>query len=104
MALVTVGTKKVFGPLSIEDEYTVQRLTRSQLKYIYENFNGVIALMVSGSRWGIWQSQRARDNVGMLLFARTTPTPSDRHIPSARPGPFVRRGTSRLTRYSMSDR
>ena len=55
MALVTVGTKKVYGPLSIEDEYTVQRLTRSQLKYIYENFNGAIAVLTNHRRQlGIW--------------------------------------------------
>ena len=55
MALVTVGTKKVCGPLSIEDEYTVQRLTRAQLKYIYENFNGAIAVITNHRReFGIW--------------------------------------------------
>ena len=54
MALVTVGTKKVFGPLSIEDEYTVQRLTRSQLKYIYENYNGAIAVITNSRELGIW--------------------------------------------------
>ena len=50
MAFVTVGTKKVYGPLSIEDEYTVQRLTRSQLKCIYENFNGAIAVLTNHRR------------------------------------------------------
>ena len=54
MAFLTLGTKKVYGPLSIEDEYTMQRLTRAQLKYIYENFNGVIALMINCRRLGIW--------------------------------------------------
>ena len=38
MAFVTIGTKKVYGPLSIDDEFTVERLTRAQIKYIYENF------------------------------------------------------------------
>ena len=50
MALVTVGTNKVYGPLSIEDQYTVQRLTRSQLKYIYENFKGAIAVITNHRR------------------------------------------------------
>ena len=50
MAFVTVGTKKVYGPLSIDDEFTVQRLTRAQIKYIYENFNGVVALMINCRR------------------------------------------------------
>ena len=104
MAFVTIGTKKLYGPLSMDDEFTVERLTQGQIKYIYENFNGVVALMVSDNRCGLWQSQRARDNVGMLPFAWRTPTPSHRHIPSARPGPFARRGTSRLTRYKLSDR
>ena len=50
MAFVTIGTKKVYGPLSMDDEFTVERLTQGQIKYIYENFNGVIALMISGRR------------------------------------------------------
>ena len=37
-------------------------------------------------------------------LARTRPIPSDRHTPSDRQVPFARRGTSRLTRYTMSDR
>ena len=54
MAFVTVGPKKAYGPLSIDDEFTVQRLTRAQIKYIYENFNGLIALMINCRRLGIW--------------------------------------------------
>ena len=55
MALVTVGTNKVYGPLSIEDQYTVQRLPRSQVKYIYENYNGAIAVITKDRReFGIW--------------------------------------------------
>ena len=37
-------------------------------------------------------------------LARTRSTPSDRHTPSDRQVPFGRRGTSRLTRYTLSDR
>ena len=37
-------------------------------------------------------------------LARTRSTPSDRHTPSDRQVPFARRGTSRLTRYTLSDR
>ena len=55
MAFLTLGTKKVYGPLTIEDEYTMQRLTRAQLKYLYENFNGVIAVITFHRReCGIW--------------------------------------------------
>ena len=55
MAFLTLGTKKVYGPLSIEDEYTMQRLTRAQLKYLYENFNGAIAVIIYHRReCGIW--------------------------------------------------
>ena len=67
MAFLTIGTKKVYGPLSTDDEFTVERLTRGQITYIYQNFNGVIALMVSDNRCGLWQSQRARDNVACFL-------------------------------------
>ena len=58
MAFVTIGTKKVYGPLSIDDEFTVERLTREQITYIYQNFSGVIALMISSSRRGIWAASR----------------------------------------------
>ena len=92
MAFVTIGTKKVYGPLSMDDEFTVERLIRGQIKYIYENFNGVIALMVSDNRCGLWQSQRARDNVGMLPFAWRTsyPVPSTYPVCSPRSGPSTR--------------
>ena len=36
MDCLTVGTQTLYGPLSIEDESLVPRLTHGQLKDIYE--------------------------------------------------------------------
>ncbi len=55
MDCIKVATKNVWGPFSIEDEITVPRLDRVQLKYIYENFNGAIAVIINHRReFGIW--------------------------------------------------
>ena len=45
MDCLTVVTKTLYGPLSIEDESLVPRLTHGQLKDIYECYNGAIAIM-----------------------------------------------------------
>ena len=45
MDCFTVGEKRLYGPLSIEDESLVPRLTHGQLKDIYECYNGAIAIM-----------------------------------------------------------
>ena len=45
MHCIKVATKNVWCPFSIEDEFTVPRLTRAQLKYIYMNFKGVIPVI-----------------------------------------------------------
>ena len=66
-------------------------------------------------RFGIIADIRRFDPLGICVgptctrqcrhaLARTRPIPSDRHTPSDRQVPFARRGTSRLTRYTMSDR
>ena len=54
MHCIKVATKNVWGPFSIEDEITVPRLDRVQLKYIYERFNGVIPIIRLHRKWGIW--------------------------------------------------
>ena len=92
MAFVTIGTKKVYGPLSIDDEFTVERLTRAQIKYIYENFNGVIALMISGSRWGIWAESTCTRQCRHASFRvdDAYPVPSTYPVCSPRSGPSTR--------------
>ena len=45
MDCLTVGEKRLYVPLSIEDESLVPRLTHGQLKDIYERYNGAIAIM-----------------------------------------------------------
>ena len=51
---IEVATMNVWGPVSIEDGITVPRLTRAQLKYIYEDFKGVIPIIRLHRKWGIW--------------------------------------------------
>ena len=53
MDCIKVATKNVWGPFPIEDEFTVPRLTRAQLKYIYEHFNGVVPVIRHHRKWGI---------------------------------------------------
>ena len=54
MDCLTVGTKKLYGPLSIEDESLVPRLTHGQLKDIYERYKGAIAIIRRHRVSGIW--------------------------------------------------
>ena len=54
MDCLTVGTTKLYGPLSIEDESFVPRLTHGQLKDIYERYKGAIAIIRRHREWGIW--------------------------------------------------
>ena len=54
MHCVKVATKNVWGPFSIEDEFTNPRLTPAQLKYICEDFNGVIPVIRLHFPYGIW--------------------------------------------------
>ena len=53
MHCIKVATKNVWGPFSIEDELTVPRLTRRQLKYIYDHYNGEIPVINHLGKWGI---------------------------------------------------
>ena len=62
MDCLTVGTKKLYGPLSIEDESLVARLTHGQLKDLYERYKGAIAVIRRHREWGIWAgSTRTRE-------------------------------------------
>ena len=59
MHCIKVATKNVWGPFSIEDEFSYKdanpRLTPAQLKYIYEDFNGVFPIIRLHRKWGgIW--------------------------------------------------
>ena len=54
MDCLTVGTQTLYGPLSIEDESLVPRLTHGQLKDIYERYKGAIAIIRRHREWGIW--------------------------------------------------
>ena len=54
MDRLTVGTKKLYGPLSIEDESFDPRLTHWQLMGIYERYKGAIAVIRHHHEWGIW--------------------------------------------------
>ena len=45
MDRLTVQTKKLYGPLCIEDESFNPRLTHWQVMDIYERYNGAIAIM-----------------------------------------------------------
>ena len=55
MDCIKVATKNVWGPFSIEDEITVPRLTRAQLKYIFCNFFRLFPIIRLHRKWGgIW--------------------------------------------------
>ena len=54
MDCLTVAAKTLYGPLSIEDESLVPRLTHGQLKDIYERYKGAIAIIRRHREWGIW--------------------------------------------------
>ena len=54
MAWVKVGTKKLYGPIRLEDDETLSRLTHEQEKYIYAYFNGVIAIISHRREFGNW--------------------------------------------------
>ena len=45
MDCLTVGTKKLHGPLSIEDASLVPRLTHGQLTDIDQRYKGAIAII-----------------------------------------------------------
>ena len=54
MDCIKMATKNVWGPFSIEDEITVPRLTREQLKYIWCK-DVVIPIIRLHRKWGgIW--------------------------------------------------
>ena len=54
MHCIKVATKNVWGPFSIEDELTVPRLTRVQLRFIFVHFKGSIPVIRHHSKLGIW--------------------------------------------------
>ena len=54
MHCIKVATKNVWGPFSIEDELTVPRLTREQLRFIFVHFEGSIPVTFLHSKFGIW--------------------------------------------------
>ena len=54
MHCIKVATKNVWGPFSIEDELTVPRLTRAQLRFIFVHFKGSIPVIRHHSKLGIW--------------------------------------------------
>ena len=54
MAPFTVQTKKLYGPLCIEDESSNPRLTQWQCMEIYERFEGAMAVIRHHHEWGIW--------------------------------------------------
>ena len=54
MDRLTVGTKKLYGPLCIEDESFNPRLTHWQVMDIYERYKGAIAIIRRHREWGIW--------------------------------------------------
>ena len=54
MHCIKVATKNVWDPFSIEDELTVPRLTRVQLRFIFVHFKGSIPVTFLHSKFGIW--------------------------------------------------
>ena len=95
----------VYGPLPVSDDHgdlTPLSFTAHQQSEIERVF-GVSAVIRHYDRLGIWVGPPCTRQCRYAL-ARTRSIPPDRHTASDRRGPFARRGTSRLTRYNMSDR
>jgi len=102
--IITEGVTLMFGPhylpADLNDELywlTPDQLSRLEIRY------GLIATLRRYDTAGICVGPTCTRQCRHAL-ARTRPIPSDRHTPSDRQVPFARRGTSRLTRYTMSDR
>ena len=95
----------VYGPLPVSDghgDLTPLSFTAHQQSEIERVF-GATAAIRHYDRLGIWVVPPCTRQCRYAL-ARTTYIPPDRDTTSDRRGPFARRGTSRLTRYNMSDR
>ena len=105
MAFGMIEGRWMFGPLSFSDgngDLTLMPFTAHQQSVMERRFR-VIAVTRIYDRLGIWAGPPCTRQCRHAL-ARTRSLPPDRHTPSDRRGPFARRGTSRLTRYNMSDR
>ena len=105
MAFGMIEGRWVYGPLSFSDNHgdlTPLSFTAHQQSEIERVF-GAIAVIRHYDRLGIWVGPPCTRQCRYAL-ARTRSIPPDRHSTSDRRGPFARRGTSRLTRYKMSDR
>ena len=99
---MTEGVTWQYGPHYLPDGANKWSLTPAELTRLYECF-GIIAFVRHYDKPGIWAGPTCTRQCRHAL-ARTRSTPSDRHTPSDRQVPFGRRGTSRLTRYTLSDR
>ena len=105
MAFGIIDGRWVYGPFPFQDHHgdgTPLSLTGHQESEI-ERLFGVAAVIRYYDRFGIWVGPPCTRPCRYAL-ARTRPIPPDRHTASDRRGPFALRGTSRLTRYNMSDR
>ena len=105
MAFGMIEGRWVYGPLGFSDAHgdlTPVPFTAHQQSVMANEF-GVIAVTRLYEQLGIWVGPPCTRQCRHAL-ARTRSLPPDRHTPSDRRGPFARRGTSRLTRYNMSDR
>ena len=99
---MTEGVTWMYGPHYLPDGASYDMITPSQHS-ILESRYGLIAFIRHYDKPGIWAGPTCTRQCRHAL-ARTRSIPPDRHTPSDRQVPFARRGTSRLTRYTMSDR
>ena len=96
--------KWVYGPLPASDyvRHNLPLLLTFHQKMTIKRL-GVSAVIRRYDALGICAGPTCTRQCRHAL-ARTRSIPPDRHTASDRRGPFARRGTSRLTRYNMSDR
>ena len=102
---ITEGVRWLYGPVGFPhhrgdlEDLVISPRQQSEIERQF----GIIAVIKRYDSVGICAGPTYTRQCRHAL-ARTRSTPSDRHTPSDRQVPFGRRGTSRLTRYTLSDR